>query len=265
MDASLTVGSLQAVIDELRARNGNLPAAQAGLTPDMLTPDELAADIGRLEAWLDVQGLDANGMDQKTRAAYMIGGLAYAACSWMAALELTGKAPPIRRVGFAQERYTYRFADGTERDYVRYPICFEVGEGPAAHRTTLEQMFAPIIAALMVTSGLSAGAQWRLVADNVASAFLYAGKGFGQPERGMEVARDIIAEGRLDNGKTGFIEVQAGDAAEHFLVRGGCCRYYTTSDAQGEYCTSCVLRKRDDQIARYTRYLADTQAAAASA
>ncbi len=258
MDANLKPSTgLQQIIDNLRARSDELPAAHAGLREHMLTPAAIASDIGRLETWLEQQGIAAEGMDRKTQAAYMIGGLAWSMCIWMAAFALTGHRP-IRRVAFEQERYWW----GTPEDgheYVRYPISIEVGDGPASHRETIEQIFEPIIAATMVTSGLSAGAQWRLVADNVASAFLYGGKALGMAARGMEIAGPIIAEGRLHNGKTGFIEITAGKACDWFLVRGGCCRYYTTRDAEGDYCTSCVLRKRDDQIARYTEYLASLQ------
>jgi hypothetical protein len=259
MDASLNTGSLQGIIDDLRSRSDELPEAAAGLREGMLTPLALANDIGTLEAWLEAQGIAAEGMDNKTRAAYLIGGLAWSVCIWMAAFELTGQQP-IRRVAFRQERYWYRHEDFAH-EYVRYPISIETGEGPASHREIIEEMFAPLIAATMVTSGLSAGAQWRLVADNVASAFLYGGKAVGMAERGMELAQQIIAEGRLQNGKTGYVEIVAGAARDHFLVRGGCCRYYTTKGADGDYCTSCVLRKRDDQIARYTDYLASIQTA----
>lgn len=259
MDATLTpAAGLQQIIDDLRKRSGDLTPAFAGLREDMLTPAALAADIPRLEAWLETEGIAADGMDSKTRAAYMIGGLAWSLCIWMAAFAFTGNKP-IRRVAFAQERYWW--AEGTPHahEYVRHPISIEVGDGPPNYRETIEAFFEPIIAATMVTSGLSAGAQWRLVSDNVASAFLYGGKSLGMTERGMEIAAPIIAEGRLNNGKTGFLEVKAGEACDWFLVRGGCCRYYTTSG--GDYCTSCVLRKRDDQIARYSDYLASLQPA----
>lgn len=258
MDASLSpILGLQQIIDDLRARSGELPAAHAGVREHMLSPDALASDIPRLEAWLELQGISADGMDLKTKAAYMIGGLAWTTCIWMAAFAFTGNKP-IRRVAFDTERYWW----GTPEDgheYVRYPISFDVGDGEPNYRETIEQIFEPIIAATMVTSGLSAGAQWRLVADSVASAFLYGGKALGMTQRGMEIAAPIIAEGRLNNGKTGFLEVRAGEACDWFLVRGGCCRYYTTEGAQGEYCTSCVLRKRDDQVARYTKHLMSLQ------
>jgi hypothetical protein len=256
MDAKLPSVDLQQVIDDLRTRSEELHPALAGLREDMLTPLALASDIGRLESWLDTQAIAAEGMDRKSQAAYMIGGLAWSVCIWMTAFALTGNKP-IRRVAFAQERYSWGEGTPDAHEYVRYPISIEVGDGEPNYRETLEQIFEPIIAATMVTSGLSAGAQWRLVADNVASAFLYGGKSFGMAERGMEIATPIIAEGRLNNGKTGFLEVTAGAACDWFLVRGGCCRYYTTNG--GDYCTSCVLRKREDQVARYTEYLASLQ------
>jgi hypothetical protein len=259
MDASLLPApDLQRVIDDLRARNEDLTPALAGMREDMLTPHALAGDIPRLQSWLVTQGIAAEGMDDKTRAAYMIGGLAWSVCIWMAALALTGNRP-LRSVAFAQERYWWG-SEAEGHEYVRYPISIEVGDGPPNHRETIEQTFEPIIAATMVTSGLSAGAQWRLVADNVASAFLYGGKALGLAGRGMEIAAAIIAEGRLNNGKTGFLEVSAGKACDWFLVRGGCCRYYTTADrTRDDYCTSCVMRERDDQIARYSSYLASLQ------
>lgn len=255
MDASVNSGGLQGVIDQLRSRSDELPEAVAGLREDMLTPLALANDLDRLEDWLNTQGIAADGMDRRTQAAYLIGGLAWSVAIWMAAFELTGNKP-IRRVAIRQERYWYRHEDFAH-EYVRYPIAIEVGDGPANHRETIEEMFAPLIAALMVTSGLSPGAQWRQVADNVANAFLWGGKVAGHKERGMELGSAIVAEGRLHNGKTGYVEVTAGDKRDHFLVRGGCCRYYLTKDGQGDYCTSCVLRGRDDQIARYTAYLAE--------
>lgn len=247
---------LQQIIDQLGTSIGDLPSAVAGLREHMLSPTALASDIPRIESWLETQAIAADGMDRKTQAAYLIGGLAWSVCLWMAVFALTGNRP-IRRVAFAQERYWWGTpADGHE--YVRYPISLEVGDGPPRHRETIEQIFEPIIAASMVTSGLSPGAQWRLVSDGVASAFLYAGRALGKAAEGMAMASEIIAEGRLNNGKTGFVEITAGPACDWYLVRGGCCRYYTTSG--GDYCTSCVLRKRDDQVARYTEYLASLQA-----
>jgi hypothetical protein len=257
MDA--TPRDLQHVIDDIRRGNEDLPAAHAGLREGMVTPAAFAADIPLIERWLETQCIAAEGMDKKTAAAYMIGGMAWSACIWMAAFELTGNEP-IERIAFQQERYWWGPLEGGH-EYVRYPISIEAGDGGANLRETIEQIFAPIVAATMLASGLSAGALWRLVADNVANGFLWAGKPLGKVEQAMERANAILAdEGRLNNGKTGFVQVTAGGACDWFLVRGGCCRYFTTAGAtRDDYCTSCVMRQREDQIARYTDYLASLQ------
>jgi len=257
MDA--TPRELQHVIDEIRRRNEDLPAAHAGVREGMVTPAAFAADIPRIEQWLETQCVAADGMDKKAAAAYMIGGMAWSVCIWMAAFALTGNTP-IRRIAFEQERYWWGNREAGH-EYVRYPISIEVGDGEADLRETIEQIFAPIVAATMLASGLSAGALWRLVADNVANGFLWAGKPLGQVERAITIANAILAEeGRLNNGKTGFVQVKAGEASDWFLVRGGCCRYFTTAGVtRDDYCTSCVMRQRDDQIARYTDYLSSLQ------
>jgi hypothetical protein len=258
MNASQTSGGLQQVIDQLRTRAADLPAAYAGLREDMVTPAAFAADIPRIESWLETQAIAADGMDRRAAAAYMVGGMAWSVCIWMATLQLTGQKS-IRRVAFAQERYWWGTLEAGH-EYVRYPISIEVGDGPADTRETIEQIFEPIVASTMLASGLSAGALWRLVADNVANGFLWAGKPLGQVDRAIDTASSILAEGRLNNGRTGFLQVRAGEACDWFLVRGGCCRYYTTSGrTRDDYCTSCVMRDRDDQIARYTDYLASMQ------
>jgi hypothetical protein len=257
MDA--TPRDLQHVIDEIRRYNADLPAAYAGLREGMVTPTAFAADIPLIEQWLETQCIAADGMDKKAAAAYMIGGMAWSACIWMAAFALTGNKP-ITRAAFEQERYWWGTPE-EGHEYVRYPISIEVGDGEADLRETIERIFAPIVAATMLASGLSAGALWRLVADNVANGFLWAGRPLGKLEQAMDMANAILAdEGRLNNGKTGFVRVTAGGASDWFLVRGGCCRYFTTAGVtRDDYCTSCVMRSREDQIARYTDYLASLQ------
>jgi hypothetical protein len=258
MDASLSGTGLQQTIDAFLATGGEeMPHAVPGIGEGMLTPLALAGDIDTIEAWLEAQGIAADDMDKRTRAAYLIGGIAWSVCVWIAAFDLTGK-PALRRVGVRQERYWYRHEDFAH-EYVRYPIAIETDPeaGPADHRVIIEELFAPLIAAVMVTSGLSAGAQWRLVSDSVAQAYQHVGEQLGIAEQAREIATDILAEGRLANGKTSFVEIPLPHRTHWYVSRGGCCRYYTTRG--GEYCSSCVLRKRDDQIARYRDYFESIQ------
>ena len=256
MDASLSGLGLQQIIDRLLAKGGEeMPHATAGIGADELTPLGLANDIDRLEAWLDTQGIAALDMDKRTRAAYMIGGIAWSVCVWIAAFELTGQ-PALHRVGIRQERYWWH-GESESREYVRYPIAIETEPGPADSRKTIEDLFAPLIAATMVTSGLSSGAQWRLVSDSVAQAFQHVGEQLGMAAQAREIATAILSEGRLNNGKTSFVEIPLARSTHWYVSRGGCCRYYTTRG--GEYCSSCVLRKRDEQIQRYRDYFESIQ------
>lgn len=252
MDATDT--RLQEIIDALMARHSDTPRAVAGLPEGMLTPLALANDLDTLALWLDQQGIADDGMDVRTRAAYLIGGIAWSISWWMALLDLNGH-PPLRRVAIEQERYWWH-GRGISHEYVRYPLGIEIGTGagPADQRRMLEDLFAPLIAATMVTSGLNEGAQWRIVSDSVARAYLDVGKQLGAVPRAMAAATDILAEGPLANGQTGFVEVTAGEVREWFVTRGGCCRYYTVTG--GDYCTACVRRTPDDQMDRWRRYLA---------
>src|SRR5688572_20046684 len=138
MDA--TPRDLQQVIDEIRERSEDLPPAYAGLREGMVTPAAFAADIPLIEQWLETQCVAADGMDNKAAAAYMIGGMAWSVCIWMAALELTGNRP-IHKIAFEQERYWWGSRE-EGHEYVRYPISIEVGDGEASLGETIEQIFA---------------------------------------------------------------------------------------------------------------------------
>ena len=115
MDANLTSGVLQQVIDQIRTISEDLPMALAGLREEMVTPTGFASDIPRIDAWLQTQCIAADGMDKRAAAAYMVGGMAWSACIWMAAFELTGNTP-IRRIAFEQERNWW----GTKEDGHEY-------------------------------------------------------------------------------------------------------------------------------------------------
>jgi hypothetical protein len=246
MDAPTLQQSLETVL----ARVPDMPAAMAEMRPDMVTPMALAEDLDRLAGWLDTQGIAAEEMDARTRAAYMIGGISWSVACWVAAFTLLELPLPG---GMAVRQERYRWGEGTDaHDYVRYPVGLGDGPAPADPRALFEAMFAPLIAATMVTAGLSPGAQWRLVADSVAQGFLHVGEGLGAAPRARALAEAILAEGRLANGKTAFVAIDLPMKRAWFVSRGGCCRYYTTRG--GDYCSSCVLRQREDQEARYRAY-----------
>jgi len=251
MDATARGRSLQHSIEIVVARVPEMPAAMVDLRAGMVTPAALAADLDRLAAWLETQAIAEEDMDARTRAAYMIGGMSWSVACWVAALTLL-ELPLPGGIALCQERHQWRDDDDVPHEYVRYPVGLIDGPAPADTRALFETLFAPLIAATMVTAGLSPGAQWRLVADSVAQGFLHVGTELGDAARAMALAEAILAAGRLDNGRTAFVPIDLPARREWFVSRGGCCRYYTTRG--GEYCSSCVLRKRDDQEARYRAY-----------
>src|SRR5690606_17333342 len=75
MDEAVRGPGPQQRIDAVMARVGDMPAAVAGMDDGMVTPAALAADLDLLAAWLETQGIAAEQMDARTRAAYMLGGI----------------------------------------------------------------------------------------------------------------------------------------------------------------------------------------------
>jgi FhuF 2Fe-2S C-terminal domain len=126
-----------------------------------------------------------------------------------------------------------------------------------------------VIIALATMTGLGPAAQWRLVGDGLSGALLEQGKALGQVPGAIALAREILSvKGTKLWAKQGdFVEIVLpgpdvtgpARARDWFRLRGGCCRFYTTEG--GDYCSTCVLRDRDDQISRLRTYLGETLAA----
>jgi hypothetical protein len=231
---------------------------------------ELSADCGPLEGWTTIADLSGRrfdiaeayftawqtahpGLDRRGGAAYLIGGLAYSLAGLMVALRLAnGGVPDLSRVAVT--------LDGSE---LRYRIPDDAALQPAdaldmARR--LEAVLTPLVTRLKVETRLAPAAQWRCVADSFASAFLYTGRYLGAETRMRDEAASIINHPCLQmaNPQTGYREVaiqcaDGRDVTQAFLKRGGCCRYYTAEGA--EYCTTCVLRPENEQIARLEKYM----------
>jgi ferric iron reductase protein FhuF len=124
----------------------------------------------------------------------------------------------------------------------------------------LEAALVPIVERMKVETRLSPAAQWRCAADSFASAFLSVGRALGAERRMRDEALSVINHPCLQmaNPQTGYrdVSIRCADGREvtqAFLKRGGCCRYYTADDA--EYCTTCVLRRESEQVARLETYM----------
>ena len=232
------------------------------------------AGPGEMAVLLEEIGQVARDMDARTRAAYLVGYVSWAVGRALAACELRlGGLPdvPAGTFGLAPtwQDWEAEGESGRSLDFVvtvaaepDAPLLLCDAE---AARTLMEDINAPLVEQLVSATGLSRGALWRLVADGYAAAWLTVGKALGREADAMRAAAVLLkGEGSpLNNSKTGFVEICVTDpsdparqASDWFRARGGCCRYYTTPDSKGQYCSTCVLRSpqsRDQLLADYLR------------
>lgn len=254
--------SAVAVLPDLRFALGGEGIAITGAGPEGLAL--LMDDIGQI----------ARDMDDRTRAAYLVGYVSWAVGRALAACELAfGGLPEVAAEAFriaplwrdweadGERGRSLDFAIGVDIDPEQPLVLCEAG----AARALMADINAPLVEQLRVATGISRGALWRLIADGYAAAWLTVGKALGREAEAMRRAVALLGgEGSpLNNGKTGFVEIRVSDpddptrqVSDWFRARGGCCRYYTTPDSGGTYCSTCVLRSaesRDDLLASYLR------------
>lgn len=235
-----------------------------------------------IEAWMAEVARDYDDMDARTRAAYLIGDIAWAFSLNLAALHLAGRGlPDIGPEAVAAAPQWYRWEeDGESGEALRFTLRL-LASPDAAHRpldldgirALAVAVHAPLIDMLFDMTRLGRSAMWRLVSDALASGWLSVGKRVGLVEQSMRVADAIVHGGGapLANKQTGFVEIVVRDEAdpqqvlgcEWFRARGGCCRYYTTGKSEGEYCSTCVLRPVESRDKRLHDYVRDKLLASA--
>ncbi len=222
-------------------------------------------DGGVIEWLLDYQNRFADGMDDRVRGAHLISFYSHHLSVAAGAIYLrTGLVPDLR-----PDRLALRFEPAVPQDRVspvdnrpsdarRLDFHFEHtlrGEDPALlFHDLFAESFIPVIDALQGRTGLSRVAQWRLVADGLAGAFLEIGAALGEEERAMAAALAIInrAGSPLSSDAVRYTRIGAicgGVPVERlFRLRSGCCLYYRTDG--GDFCDVCVLLDDETQKSR---------------
>ena len=221
------------------------------------TPLAAVVGSGELDDWLRLTASIAEGVDAKTAAAYLISIFVWRFDEVVASLYLSGTTLPHLtaddvRVGMFVEEY------GDSRD-IQFRFHFADVDGgarfdPQTLRRSFLDLHEPLVVALHRRTGLSQSALWRLVSDGISGGFLAYGKRAHCIEKAMQAAQDVLSAPPFRNAQWSFLEAAAGTRSEWFRLRGGCCRLYLT--VGGEYCTTCVLRRREDQVERLERFLA---------
>jgi hypothetical protein len=133
--------------------------------------------------------------------------------------------------------------------------CIVRGHDFHRQRTAwLVALFAPLVEAQRQSCRLGAAAQWRLISDALAYAWLQVGK----QQKAEDFARRDFFEGllgeasKLNNRQVRWTSLHWQDRIETFVSRGGCCRYYTADD--GDYCRTCVHRDTEQQRTLMTQW-----------
>lgn len=209
---------------------------------------------------LSYQNRFAAGMDDRVRGAHLISFYSHHLSIVAAAVYLRTELVP----DLHPDRLAFRFEPVVPHDSVppggtypsdisRFHFRFERlardDDWALLFHDGFVESFTPVIDALQGRTGLSPVAQWRLVADGIAGAFLEVGTALGDEERAMAAALAIINRvgSPLCSDAMRYQRIDAvcdGIPVERmFRLRSGCCLYYRTEG--GDFCDVCVLL--DDQ------------------
>jgi ferric iron reductase protein FhuF len=132
-----------------------------------------------------------------------------------------------------------------------HPDCTVLPSREALREHLRERIIAhlaPLVDALRARSSFGRPGLWALAADSSASAFTWIGELMGDSSIGIEEARIFNAPPSPLQRKRDFIHVEHCGLSYQMVDRASCCLYYKVED--GEYCTSCPHRPRDERIER---------------
>lgn len=273
-------------IVQMRSRVETFPlfvTTEVPSLPDDLIWSDLASDGGpHLKRWLAAQGCRTDGPDEplepKTRCSYLIGHMAHRLSCVLATLIMDGRfmidpeqLPDLRLRPWG-EPWSHVASTGIKESGIAFHVDPLISPRMLVPTTQLDELalidlcrrillsvFDPVIAQLRQITGLSEQAQWRLVADMAASAFLRTAKTLGDPQKGMALGRLLVRgeRSKLTNKQVDYIDVILQDdpsEEDWFLSRGGCCRWYTTQDPV-DYCATCVLLSPEQKREKLTDYM----------
>lgn len=218
-----------------------LPLDHGSLQEGWVTLAALAEERFDLaEAYFAAAEQGDPGLDRRGQGAYFVGSISYYLAALVAdAVLARGNVPDVSTHNFAVA------PDGDAAMQLRYRFGDDAGATDRPIGEVMEATMMPLIARVKTETRLSDPAQWRLVADSIAGAFLLVGAALGRSAEAQSLAMGVVRDPRFKpfNGHTGYHHLSE---TQVFLRRGGCCRYYTC-DA-GSYCATCILRPPEDQL-----------------
>lgn len=231
-----------------------------------------------LNAHLTAEIADCAGADIKVAAAYAMDGLSWVIGRVLGHLYLSGLALDLPASAISicprEVSWTHGEESGTGRAWTLHldpgAIVLHHGTpGEAALRARFVDGFTdlmhPLVEALHRASRLPRPALWRLAGDGLSGGILAPALAMNRlPLIEAEAEAIFRRKGHpLFARETRYVTLTLPEGAppatarirDTFRARGGCCRAYTWGG--GTYCTSCVLRKPEDQVARWRDWLAE--------
>jgi hypothetical protein len=218
-----------------------LPIDRGPLDGEWVTLAALAGERFDLaEAYFTAAERGDPGLDRRGQGAYFLGTISYYLAAAIAdAVLRRNEAPDVSDATFGVT------PGGETAMSLHYRLAAEIGVTDRPIGAVMEAAMAPLVARVKAETRLSDPAQWRLVADSIAGAFLLVGDALGRGAEAQAIALVVVRDPRFKpfNGHTGYHQLSE---TQMFLRRGGCCRYYTC-DA-GSYCATCILRPPEEQL-----------------
>ena len=178
------------------------PIDEGELTGEWTTLATLAfGQFDVAEKYLANAAASEPGLDRRGQGAYFIGGLSFYLSSTLAWLALQDRPLP----GLTMNEFGIQ-PDG--KGYLRFRAA-PAAPTDATAGTIVQNVLAPIVPRIKEATRLSDAAQWRIVADNIASGFLYVGKHLGLEARGVAMGLELVRDPtyRFFNGHTGYYDV----------------------------------------------------------
>ncbi|HWA20642.1 MAG TPA: hypothetical protein VG757_16770 [Devosia sp.] len=231
-----------------------VPVERGPIDGDWVSLAELAdTRFDLAEAYFAEMARAYPGLDRRGQGAFFIGAVGYYLAEALADIVL--REDPLVAAG--PEDFAVRPA--TDGSGFIYRLANELDPSPEDAGAVCAACLAPLMLRVAAETRLGLAAQWRLLADNVAAAFLEIGGTLGCGGEARAHALEIVrGGGPLSNPQTGYHRLIVNGENRFFLRRGGCCRWFTADE--GSYCATCVMRDPEEQVVELKRYLAEAAA-----
>lgn len=249
-------------------KNANFAPQVTFERPSQFTKSVSLSDLATmLNNWGAVVTAAEPEADDKLRAAYLMGNLAWSIMAAISKLAFGGAwVTNLRADAIA---LSVRFVDWDIDGKSGTKAVFDVVLDPRAitakpyHDSTVTRemiitLFKSPVELMAAKWGLGVAALWRLVGDAFSAMLLLFGKCSDRVSEATDIARAVLHHKGtpLYSKETKFITITLPDKPEIFevfRVRGGCCRNYTMPG--GDYCTTCVLRDNESRQERLIAHL----------